>query len=216
MHTLQLYILRGQLDYLSSNTDLVSQLANRAIFTGEHGEHKKHPLQFVCDCVYAGKISEDLGLGFVGLLLENGSMINGYSEWKEDSPLLAAIGSYQTDIAHFMIDKGADYNHVGCHGATALHWAAWTGQDTLLSALLEFPVDYDVADHDFGATPLLYGIHGYFRGGEMNDRNQVRCVEMLLKVGADPYFTDKEGNNAWGYLKGRDGAEIAAVLPEQK
>ena len=216
MHTLQLYILRGQLDYLSKNIDLVRKLANRAIYVGEEAEHKKHPLQFVCDCIQAGKITDAMGLGIAGLLIEHGAEVNGYKDWKEDSPLLASISLYQEDMAHFLLDKGADYAHVGFHGATALHWAAWTGQDSLVSALLEFPVDIDVSDHDFGSTPLLYGIHGYFRGGEVNDRNQVECVKMLLKAGADPRHKDKEGNDAWGYLKGRNGGDILAVLGQHK
>jgi ankyrin repeat protein len=191
---------------------MVSQLANRAIYIGEHGEHKKHPLEFVCDCVSVGKITSSIGLGMIGLFIENGSRVNGFSEWKEDIPLLSAIGYYLEDIAHFLIDKGADYTHVGHHGATALHWAAWTGQDSLVSALLEFPVDIDAADHDFGATPLLYGIHGYFRGGEINDNNQLNCIQLLLNAGANPRHKDKEGNDAWGYLKGREGSKILAIL----
>jgi len=214
MHTLQLYILRGQLDFLSKNLDLVKRLANRAIYTGEKGEHKTHPLQFVSDCIHAGKISDSIGLGITGLLIDCGAEVNGFREWKEDSPLLATIGYYQEDMAHFLLDKGADYTHLGFHGATALHWAAWTGQDTLVAALLKFPVDIDIPDHDFKATPLLYGIHGYFRGGEKNERNQVECVKLLLSAGADPYFKDKEGNDAWGYLEGREGGEILEVLGE--
>jgi len=213
MQTLQLYILRGQLSHLEEHPDKVRKLANRAIYTGEQGEHKKHPLQFVCDCVRAGKISENVGLGFVSLLLENGGRIDGYSEWKDDTPLLAAIGLNQTEIAHFLIDNGADYTHVGFHGATALHWAAWTGQHSLVSALLEFPVDYDIPDHDFGATPLLYAIHGYFRAEKTDDINHVECIRDLLEVGANPRHKDKEGNDAWAYTEGRDGEEILRVLP---
>lgn len=215
MHTLQLYILRGQLDYLSTNLNLVKKLANRAIFIGENKDHKQHPLQFICDCIHAGKISESLGLGIAGLLIEQGSDVNAYREWKEDSPFLAAIGYYQEDMAHFLLDKGADYTHIGFHGATAMHWAAWTGQDSIVSALLEFPVDIDIPDHDFGATPLLYGIHGYFRGGEVNNRNQLKCVKLLLNAGANPRHKDKEGNDAWGYINGREGEELREILGQQ-
>lgn len=215
MHTLQLIILKGRLDYLEQNISELKTLVNRAIYTGENGEHKRHPLHFVTDCISAGKITEDLGLGFISLLLENGSNINGYSTWNEDTPLLGAIGSYQEEIAHYLIDHGADYNHLGFHGATALHWAAWTGQDSVLKALLEFPVDIDIADSDFGATPLLYGIHGYFRGGEQNDNNQVECIRQLLKVGANPHHKDKEDNNAWAYIKDRDVQEILDLLGKE-
>lgn len=212
METLQLIILKGRLEYLEKNIEDLKDRINRAIYTGEHGENKKHPLHFICDCVHAGKISESLGLGFISLLLEHGAMVNGYKRWNEDSPLLAAIGLYQEEIAQFLIDKGADYTHMGYHGATALHWAAWTGQDAILNALLQFPVDIDISDTDFGATPLLYGIHGYFRGGERNQNNQVICIKRLLEAGANPRHKDKEGNDAWGYVKGRDGEEILALL----
>ncbi|WP_235299423.1 ankyrin repeat domain-containing protein [Portibacter marinus] len=215
VHTLQNYIIKGQLEHLNADPALVAKLANRAIFVGENADHKLHPLQYVSDCLHAGKFSDSIALGIMGVLIENGANINGYGGWKEDTPLLAAIGYYQTDIAHFLLDKGADYTQVGFHGATALHWAAWTGQDSLVSALLQFPVDYDVPDHDFGATPLLYGIHGYFRGGEMNERNQIQCIRILLSKGANPYHKDKEGNDAWQYIKGRQGHEIFDLLPKQ-
>ena len=215
METLQLLILKGRLEYLESNIEELQHLVNRAIYTGEKGEHKKHPLQFVSDCVFAQKISSDLGLGFIGLLLENGANVDGYKVWHEDTPLLASIGVYQIDIAHFLIDHGADYAHQGFHGATALHWAAWTGSASLVHALLQFPVDIDVPDIDFGATPLLYAIHGFFRGGEKNDNSQLACIQELLAAGADPRFVDKEGNDAWGYVKGRDGDEILELIGEQ-
>lgn len=212
MQSLELYILRGELDYMESNPDEVKQVVNRAIYSGDQKEHKTHPIQFVSECIASHHISESMGLGMISLLIELGAYVNGYGTWKEDSPLLAAIGLYQTEIAHFLIDKGADYAHLGYHGATALHWAAWTGQDTLVEALLEFPVDIDVPDHDFGATPLLYGIHGYFRGGDANNRNQIQCIKLLLEAGANPRHKDKEGNDAWAYLKGRDGKEILELL----
>ena len=212
MHNLHQIIYKGRLDYLESNIADLKPIVNRAIFTGENSEHKKHPLQFVCDCVHAGRMTESIGMGFASLLVENGAKVNGFSTWNEDSPLFAAIAYYLEEIAHFLIDKGADYTHIGFHGATVLHWAAWTGQYSILNALLEFPVDIDVPDTDFKATPLLYGIHGYFRGGERNQNDQLLCIQKLLAVGANPKHIDKDGNNAWGYLKGRDGAAIENIL----
>lgn len=216
MQNLHLIILKGRLDYFEKNISKLKERVNRAIFTGENGEIKKHPLHFVSDCVYAGKISEQIGIGFIGVLLENGAYIDGFKLWHEDTPLIAAIGLYQEEIAHFLIDKHADLNHQGIHGATALHWAAWTGQDSIVNALLEFPIDIDIPDEDFGATPLLYGIHGYFRGGDKNDREQLTCIKYLLKAGANPKHKDREGNDAWDYLKDRDGRKILKLIGEKK
>ncbi len=213
--TLQLIIEKARLDYLEENIEELKERVNRAIFIGENRDHKTHPIHYVCECVHALKFSESKGLGFISLLLKHGSEVNGYGKWEDDSPLLAAIGYYQREIAHFLLDNGADYTHRGFHGATALHWAAWTGDETLVKALLEFPVDIEAADHDFGATPLLFGIHGYFRGGERNANNQIECIRMLLAAGADPFHKDKEGNDAWGYLKGRSGEAVLSLLPGQ-
>jgi ankyrin repeat protein len=215
MHTLQLTILKGRLDYFEQNIDELQSLVNRAIYVGENGEHKKHPLHFVCDCVFTEKISEDLGLGFISSFLEHGAYINGFMEWTEDTPLIAAISLYQENIAHYLIDKGADLNHRGVHGATALHWAAWTGNLSLVNALLEFPIDIDVPDIDFGATPLLYSIHGSFRGGERNQNDQSGCLKALIKAGGNLRHKDKEGNNAWAYIKGRNAKAIKAILGDE-
>lgn len=208
MHTLQLTILKGRLDYFEQNLDELKPLVNRAIFTGENNENKKHPLHFVCDCVFGKRISEDVGLGFISAFLDHGAYINGFMDWEEDTPLMAAISFYQENIAHYLIDRGADLNHKGVHGATALHWAAWTGNISLVKALLEFPIDIDISDSDFGATPLLYSIHGAFRGGERNENDQIECARALLNAGANPRHIDKEGNNAWAYIKGRNANEF--------
>lgn len=215
MHTLQLTILKGRLDYFENNLDKLKPLVNRAIYTGEEKENKKHPIHFVCDCVFASRITEDVGLGFISSFLEHGAFINGYMEWEEDTPLMAAISLYQENISHFLIDKGADLNHRGIHGATALHWAAWTGNISLVNVLLEFPIDIDVSDTDFGATPLLYSIHGAFRGGERNQNDQLACTKALLNAGGNPRHKDKEGNNAWAYIKGRNADKILNLIGKE-
>ena len=90
------------------------------------------------------------------------------------------------------IDATKD-NHPGCHGGTALHWAAWCGRDKLVRHLLGAGADIHKLCIDFRSTPLLWAVHGYKFGGGKNRHHQLECVRLLVDAGADKNLPNKEG-----------------------
>ena len=59
-----------------------------------------------------------------------------------------------------LLAAGAGIHEKGEHGATALHFACWNGQDTLVAALLARGADTTIEDRTFHATPPGWLVHG--------------------------------------------------------
>ncbi len=211
MDDLKDIIDNGALGKLDADPEHFSNLVNRGIRTPFNPQFKFHPINYLCDRVFEGKISEDIGLGISHWILENGGFVNGFQEWMKDTPLIAAVSLFCGEIAQLLIDRGADLNHQGTHGGTALHWAAWTGQHELVKTLLEFPIDKEVRDFDFGATPLLWAINGAFND-KKNNNNYLESIKILLQEGCDPKSKDRNGKDAWGYLDGKPDIGIKELL----
>lgn len=78
-----------------------------------------------------------------------------------------------------MIALGADVRARGWKGVTALHWAAWQGNQAAMPILLDAGADIEATDDD-GMTPLdlTYGPEDAVTG--------VPCLSHLLSRGAKP------------------------------
>jgi ankyrin repeat protein len=59
-----------------------------------------------------------------------------------------------------LLAAGAGIHERGEHGATALHFACWNGQDALVAALLARGADTTIEDRTFHATPPGWLVHG--------------------------------------------------------
>src|SRR5688500_15736266 len=106
-------------------------LANEAIpcLDGKNPA-RAHPLHRVCDGVISGLYTDEDALQMAKIFLEFGADINGVKMvHKRDTPLIAAASLHAEKTGEYYIDEGADILHVGTHGGTALHWAAWVGRD---------------------------------------------------------------------------------------
>lgn len=79
----------------------------------------------------------------------------------EDAHLLPdlANGTHAAGVLA-LLAAGAGVHERGEHGATALHFACWNGQDGLVSALLARGADTTIEDRTFQATPPGWLIHG--------------------------------------------------------
>ena len=101
---------------------------------------------------------------------------------KGESPLMLAILKGQQDVAENLIKKGADVNKTGW---TPLHYAASSGQLSMISLLLENSAYID-AESPNGTTPLMmaamYGTPA--------------AVKLLLEEGADPQLKNQRGLTA--------------------
>jgi ankyrin repeat protein len=177
-------------------------LANEDIGLETEENKKAHPLHRLGDAVFTKKISEEEAIALATIFLEFGSAINGIElAENQDSPLTAAVSFYAENLALFYIEKGADIHHKGCHGGTALHWAAWCGSKTVLKKLIDLGANINQLCTKFQSTPLLWAVHGIAFGGAQNQHQQEECVKLLLGHGADKSIPNIEGYLPIEFLK---------------
>ncbi|MBU2538807.1 MAG: ankyrin repeat domain-containing protein [Proteobacteria bacterium] len=88
----------------------------------------------------------------------------------------AAAQGFEEGVDHVLVKAGIDaVNSATDDGTTALHCAIAPGNPAIVSRLLDFGADPNVADHD-GRTPLWLASH----------KEDVRIAALLLDYKADP------------------------------
>jgi uncharacterized protein len=180
-------------------------LANKGIAFDEKNPAEAHPLHRICDGVFNGTYSDEQATAIAAIFLEHGAQVNGFGfVQKNDTPLIAAASLHAEKVGMLYTDRGADIHHAGCHGGTALHWAAWTGRENLVAKLIAAGSDIHKKCIDFEGTPLLWAVHGYKFGGSGNRYHQIECVRLLLNAGADKNVTNNEGTTLMGFLGEED------------
>ena len=195
--------MHSQLRILISNKDLFGlrsllkdqpHLANDGIPYDDANPTKAHPLHRICDGVFEKKYTDVEAVEMAMIFLEYGADVNGEMlAEKKDTPLIAASSLSADKVGLLYIDRGANIHHAGCHGGTAVHWAAWCGRDVLVKRLIEQRADINKLCIDFRSTPLFWAIHGYKFGGGQNRHHQEECARMLLAAGADRSIPNFEG-----------------------
>jgi uncharacterized protein len=137
---------------LSSNPSL----ANEGIPCDERNRTLAHPLHRICDAVFAKKITDDEAVEIAKIFLEFGANVDGNElVEKQDTPLVAAASLHADAVGCLYVDHGASVSHAGCHGGTALHWAAWCGRPMLVEKLIEAGSELNKICIDYKATPLF-------------------------------------------------------------
>jgi hypothetical protein len=180
-------------------------LANEGIPYDAVNTTKAHPLHRICDSVFSGKITDEEGVKIAKIFLEYGAHINGNELIeKKDSPLLAAASLNADQVAILYIEHGADIHHAGCHGGTALHWAAWCGRDKVVRRLLEGGAEINKRCIDFKATPLFWAVHGLKSGDNPNMHDYQECIRLLLQAGADRSIPNSGGKTVFDLLSDED------------
>lgn len=187
-------------------------LANEGIPFDDANTTKAHPLHRICDGVFAHSFTDREAVEMAKIFLEYGANVNGNElTEKMDTPLTAAASLHADETGVLYIENGADIHHAGCHGGTALHWAAWTGSDLLVNRLLGEGAAINQRCIDFMGTPLLWAIHGYKNGGQGNRRNQLECARLLIAAGADKTIPNIDGDAPLAFLDEED-VEWAQLL----
>lgn len=180
-------------------------LANEGIPFDEKNTTKAHPLHRICDGVFAHDYTDREAVEMAKIFLEFGANVDGYGLTEgKDSPLVAAASLYAEEVGILYVENGAAVNHAGCHGGTALHWAAWVGRDKLVERLIRENADINKLCTDFKSTPLLWAVHGYKHGGMENRYHQAECVRLLIAAGADKTVPNAEGTTPLGFLDEKD------------
>jgi uncharacterized protein len=193
---------------LSNNPDL----ANEGIPCDEHNRTLAHPLHRICDAVFAKKITDEEAVEIARIFLEFGANVDGNElVEKHDSPLVAAASLHADAVACLYVDHGANVHHRGCHGGTALHWAAWCGRPVLVKKLIEAGSEINKICIDHKATPLFWAIHGLKCSDGKGVESYVECVKLLLDAGADKSIPNVEGTTVVEML-GDGDAEIRDLL----
>ena len=160
-------------------------LANEGIPYDEVNTAKAHPLHRICDGVCSKTYTDEEALEMAKIFLAHGANINGSALIeKQDTPLLAASSLGADKVAFFYIEQGAELNHPGCHGGTALHWAAWTGRYKVVKRLIEKGAEINKHCIDFNSTPLSWAAHGLKNGGANEGSNYDECTKILTEAGA--------------------------------
>lgn len=186
---------------LSNNLNL----ANEGIPYDDVNATKAHPLHRICDGVFSEKYTDEEGVRIAKIFLDFGANINGNKlTEKQDTPLIAASSLHADQLAIFYIENGADINHAGCHGGTALHWAAWCGRDKVVRRLIKEGAQINKRCIDFKATPLFWAVHGLKNGGTNSVRDCLECVKILIQSGADKNIPNAEGKTVFDLLTDED------------
>lgn len=180
-------------------------LANEGIPYDEGNPAKAHPLHRICDGVFSKKFTDEEAVKLAKIFLEYGANINGNKLIeKQDTPLIAASSLHADKVAIFYIEQGAEINHAGCHGGTALHWAAWCGRDTVVRRLIQEGADINKLCIDFKATPLFWAVHGLKNGDKNNIPTYLECINLLVQAGADKNIPNGEGKTVFDLLNDED------------
>lgn len=188
------------------------ELANAGLPYDQENTTLAHPLHRICDGVFVGMYSDANAVKMAKIFLQHGAKVNGiHLVPNQDSPLVAAASLHADETAILYIAHGAEINHPGCHGGTALHWAAWCGRPRLVKALIENGAEINKLCHDFKSTPLFWAIHGLKSDGQNDVVKYTACVQLLLEAGATKTIPNAEGTTILDMLEEND-TELKKIL----
>jgi hypothetical protein len=189
-------IARVDLERLRSLLSRHPELANAGIALGSQDTSPAHPLHRICDGVNHGVYTDEQACEMAKVFITFGAFVDGVELVEnKDSPLTAAASLHADLTASYYIDQGATISHPGCHGGTALHWAAWCGRDRLVKKLIDSGAPLEQRCKDYFSTPLFWAIHGYKFGGGKNQHHQIECAKLLIAAGAVKDTRNAEGKH---------------------
>jgi uncharacterized protein len=142
----------------------------------------------------------------VKMLLSEGANINAQAH-DQDTPWLLAGARGRTEMLQLMLPKKPDLTLRNRYGGNALIPACHYGHvETVRFLLASSGIDLNHIN-TLGWTCLLEAV----LLGDGGPRYQ-EIVRAVLKAGADPNITDKQGNTALSHARARGQTQIIAIL----
>ena len=161
--------------------------ANALIRWGKNGCVHTHPLHFVSDMLFEGTLAKGKELPLIVALIEAGADLDFQRDLedgkKSDTPLIGAASLGAEDVGLRLLCAGARPELRGLFGETALHWAAFLGENRLTERLIEGS-DINLKDEKYRSSPLGWAIHGCFNPPAGNHGKQHEVAALLVRAGA--------------------------------
>jgi hypothetical protein len=164
--------------------------ANELIRWGDDQTCFTHPLHYISDVLFEGKLWKGAEIPLVDALIEAGADLNFQRDRedgkKSDTPLIGAASLGAEDAGIRLLDAGAKPELRGLFGEMALHWAAMLGEDRLTARLIEgLKRDLlNLKDEKYKSAPLGWAVHGWSNPPAGNQGRQREVVVLLVAAGA--------------------------------
>lgn len=183
--------------------------ANALIHWGKNDCIHTHPLHFVSDMLFEGTLKRGTELPLIDALIEAGADLDFQRDRedgkKSDTPLIGAASLAAEEVGLRLLDAGAKPELRGLFGETALHWAAFLGEDRLTARLIHGS-DINLRDEKYHSPPLGWAIHGCYNTPPGSQGRQRNVAALLVRAGAavEPQWLESEEVRA-------DSAMLAAL-----
>jgi hypothetical protein len=162
---------------------LLSKDSSRADALIQWGTNHTHPLHYISDLIFEGKLKQGRALPLIDALIQAGADLDFQRNGKGDTPLIGAASLGAEDVGLRLLEAGAKPKLRGIFGETALHWAALLGEDSLAAKLISGS-DLNLRDKKYQSPPLGWAIHGWSYPPAGNQGRQREVVLLLAAAGA--------------------------------
>jgi hypothetical protein len=165
--------------------------ANTLIHWGKEDSLRTHPLHYVSDMLFGSVLERGRELALIDALVEAGADLDFQPKEKSDTPLIGAASLGAEEVGLRLVEAGARPDLRGIFGETALHWAAFLGEDRLVERLIA-DADLDLKDNEYNSPPLGWAVHGRYNPPAGNKGKQAEVAALLVAAGAriDPQWLE--------------------------
>jgi hypothetical protein len=167
--------------------------ADELIRWGKDCRIATHPLHYISDMLFEGKLQKGRELPLLEALIQAGADVDFQRNGEGDTPLIGAASLGAEEVGLRLLDAGAKPWLRGLFGETALHWAALLGEDRLAERLIE-NVDPNLKDKKYKSSSLGWAVHGWCNPPAGNHGRQLEVVRLLVATGAtvEPEWMESE------------------------